>query len=111
MANTRVHLIIEGRVQGVWFRESTRREAVSLGVSGWVRNLPGGMVEALLEGPETQVNELVLWCYHGPLPLGWTGSMRRRRNGKANLSLLISFFNFSGSGFTVKPDFPACRHK
>ena len=66
MADIRVHLIIEGRVQGVWFRESTRIEAVSLGVSGCVGNLPGGMVEALVEGPETQVNELVLWCHHGP---------------------------------------------
>jgi acylphosphatase len=66
MANIRVHLTIEGRVQGVWFRESTRREAVSLGVTGWVRNLPGGMVEALIEGPETQVNAMVKWCHQGP---------------------------------------------
>ncbi|MBW1827905.1 MAG: acylphosphatase [Deltaproteobacteria bacterium] len=66
MAGIRVHLIIEGRVQGVWFRESTRREAVSLGVSGWTRNLPDRTVEVLAEGPETQVNELVLWCDHGP---------------------------------------------
>ena len=66
MENIRVHLIIEGRVQGVWFRESTRREAVSLGVTGWVKNLPGGMVEALIEGPESQVDELVKWCHHGP---------------------------------------------
>ncbi len=66
MADIRVHLIIEGRVQGVWFRESTRREAVSLGVSGWVRNLPAGSVEVLAEGPEVQVNELVSWCHEGP---------------------------------------------
>jgi acylphosphatase len=50
--NVRVRLIIEGRVQGVWFRESTRREAVSLRVFGWVKNLPGGAVETLIEGPE-----------------------------------------------------------
>ena len=66
MADIRVHLIIEGRVQGVWFRESTRREAVSLGLTGWVRNLPGGTVEVLAEGPEAQVNDLVSWCHHGP---------------------------------------------
>ena len=66
MDNIRVHLIIEGRVQGVWFRESTRREAVSLGLSGWVKNLPDGTVEALVEGPENEVNNLISWCQKGP---------------------------------------------
>ena len=66
MNNIRVHLIIKGRVQGVWFRESTRREAVSLGVTGWVRNRPDRSVEVLAEGPEEQVKELVSWCNHGP---------------------------------------------
>lgn len=66
MPDIRIHLIIEGRVQGVWFRESTRREAVSLGVSGWVRNLPDGTVEAMAEGPEESVRKLVSWCQHGP---------------------------------------------
>ncbi len=66
MDNVRVHLIIEGRVQCVWFRESTRREAVSLRLFGWVKNLPDGAVEALIEGPEDQVKELVSWCHEGP---------------------------------------------
>ncbi len=66
MDNVRVRLIIEGRVQGVWFRESTRREAVSLKLFGWVRNLPDGAVEALIERPEDQVKELVSWCHRGP---------------------------------------------
>ena len=66
MNNVRVHLIIEGRVQGVWFRESTRREAVSLRLSGWVKNLPDGAVEALIEGPGNQVKELISWCHRGP---------------------------------------------
>ncbi|HDZ89530.1 MAG: acylphosphatase [Deltaproteobacteria bacterium] len=66
MDRVRVHLIIEGRVQGVWFRESTRREAVSLRVYGWVKNLPDGTVEALIEGPEDQVKKLVSWCHEGP---------------------------------------------
>jgi acylphosphatase len=64
--NIRKHLIIEGLVQGVWFRESTRRKAVSLGVSGWVKNRTGGTVEALLEGPEDAVLKLVDWCRKGP---------------------------------------------
>ena len=66
MDNKRIHLIIEGRVQGVWFRESTRRQAVSLGVSGWVKNRPEGTVEALLEGSEDAVLRLVAWCGKGP---------------------------------------------
>jgi len=66
MNNIRVRLIIEGRVQGVWFRDSTRREARSLGVTGWVKNRPDGTVEALIEGPETPVRKLVSWCHHGP---------------------------------------------
>ncbi len=66
MGNIRVHLIIEGRVQGVWFRDSTRNEAISLGVSGWVKNRSDGTVEVLAEGPEDQVKKLVLWCHKGP---------------------------------------------
>lgn len=66
MNNIGVQLIIEGRVQGVWFRDSTRRKANALGVSGWVRNRPDGTVEVLAEGPEEQVNELVSWCHQGP---------------------------------------------
>ncbi len=62
----RVRLIIEGRVQGVWFRDSTRREAMGLGVSGWVKNRLDGGVEVLAEGPEEDVRRLVAWCHHGP---------------------------------------------
>ncbi len=66
MTNIRVRLIIQGRVQGVWFRESTRREAVALGITGWVKNRPDGGVEVLAEGPEDQIRSLVSWCNHGP---------------------------------------------
>ena len=62
----RVRVLITGRVQGVLFRESTRREADRLGVSGWVRNLPDGRVEALFEGLPAAVDQLVRWCHHGP---------------------------------------------
>lgn len=62
----RVHLRIAGHVQGVWFRESMRREAASRNVAGWVRNLPDGTVEAVLEGTATAVEELVEWARRGP---------------------------------------------
>ena len=66
MGNIRIRLIITGRVQGVWFRDSTRSQALSLGLTGWVRNRADGTVEVLAEGPEDKVERLVSWCHHGP---------------------------------------------
>ena len=60
------NVVIGGDVQGVFFRDSARREARRLGVSGWVRNRGDGRVEAHLEGPPDAVAELVLWCRSGP---------------------------------------------
>ncbi len=62
----RVHLFVEGRVQGVNFRHNTYQEAIRLGVSGWARNLADGRVEAVYEGPREAVEELVAWTRHGP---------------------------------------------
>jgi acylphosphatase len=61
-----VRLLIEGRVQGVFFRGSAQTAASRLGLSGWVRNLPGGHVEARAEGPPERVDEFVAWCHRGP---------------------------------------------
>ena len=61
-----VHVLISGRVQGVWFRASTRQKADQLGIKGWVRNTSDGRVEAVFEGQEELVREIVEWCYHGP---------------------------------------------
>jgi acylphosphatase len=66
MGNIRAHLIIEGRVQGVWFRDSTRAEAIRLGLVGWVKNRSDGSVEVVAEGPEEKVKELTEWCHYGP---------------------------------------------
>ena len=63
---TRAHLWIEGRVQGVFFRASTRKKAQKLGVDGWVRNLPDGRVEAVFEGKQGEVNKAISWCNRGP---------------------------------------------
>ncbi len=61
-----VHVIITGSVQGVWFRANTRQKAEQLGVTGWVRNTPDGNVEAIFEGEENCVKEMVEWCHRGP---------------------------------------------
>jgi acylphosphatase len=60
------HLVMHGRVQGVWFRDSMRREAEHLGVSGWVRNRSDGAVEAMVQGMPAAVDELVRWAHRGP---------------------------------------------
>lgn len=65
-ALTRAHLWIQGQVQGVGYRASTCHHANQLNLNGWVRNLPNGQVEAVFEGPRSQVDEIVQWCYRGP---------------------------------------------
>ena len=62
----RRHVLVAGRVQGVWFRESCRDQARSAGVAGWVRNLADGRVEVVLEGPPAAVDDVVAWCRRGP---------------------------------------------
>ncbi len=62
----RVHAVVRGRVQGVFFRAETRERARSLGVGGWIRNNPDGSVEAVFEGPPERVDLLVGWCRRGP---------------------------------------------
>ena len=62
----RAHVRVTGHVQGVFFRDSTRRKAEALGLSGWVKNAPDGIVEAVFEGPSENVRELVAWCEQGP---------------------------------------------
>ena len=66
MATTRVRVIVDGRVQGVFFRDSTRRASLSLGVTGWVRNLSDGRVEAVFEGEPVPVANAVAWARKGP---------------------------------------------
>jgi acylphosphatase len=62
----RAHLFIEGLVQGVFFRAHTKSVADKYGVKGFVRNLPDGRVEALLEGEEERVNKVIDFCKRGP---------------------------------------------
>jgi acylphosphatase len=62
----RAHVFVSGWVQGVFFRSETRHEAKKRGVKGWVRNLPDGRVEAVFEGEEEAVKELIEFCKSGP---------------------------------------------
>ena len=63
---TEAHVVVSGRVQGVWFRGTTQRVAVAAGVHGWVRNLPDRRVEAVLQGERTAVESLIDFMRTGP---------------------------------------------
>lgn len=62
----RIHILVSGLVQGVFYRASTEAEAKRLGLTGWVRNLPDGRVEAVAEGPEDALADLCQWAEQGP---------------------------------------------
>jgi acylphosphatase len=66
MAKKRAHVFVSGWVQGVFFRSETRDLARQLDVTGWVRNLWDGRVEAVFEGEDWAVERLVAWCQRGP---------------------------------------------
>ena len=66
MALKQLHLMVRGRVQGVFFRASAQREARRLGLTGWVKNKSDGSVEILAEGEETSIRELYSWAQKGP---------------------------------------------
>lgn len=61
-----VHLLIKGKVQGVFYRATAKRLANELGITGWIENTKDGNVEATVSGNEQQLNEFINWCKHGP---------------------------------------------
>lgn len=63
---SKLHLFIEGRVQGVGFRYATHAQACALGLTGWVRNCADGRVEAEFYGPKHRLESILTWCEHGP---------------------------------------------
>ena len=66
MSKSQVHLLISGKVQGVWYRATCQKTAVELGLKGWVRNLPTGQVEAVAQGEKEIVDKLIEWSRVGP---------------------------------------------
>lgn len=82
----RLHALVGGRVQGVFFRRAAQEQARGLGLSGWVRNLPDGRVELLAEGERPALEMLLAWLYQGPPGarvedlesrwLGWSGEFQ-----------------------------------
>ena len=66
MANKCVHMVVRGRVTGVFFRAAAQREARRLGVTGWVKNKAENAVEIMAEGDEDAIKEIISWAQHGP---------------------------------------------
>ena len=66
MIQKRIHIFVTGRVQGVFFRQSTKVMAIKNNVNGWVCNLDDGRVEIVAEGEESNINALTNWCKTGP---------------------------------------------
>lgn len=71
-----MHGLIKGRVQGVFFRASTLRQAETLGVNGWVRNTAEGYMEVCIIGEPRKIGEMVLWLQHGPARVQVTDAVR-----------------------------------
>ncbi len=65
--NNCLHIIVKGRVQGVYFRAYTQKQAVKLNISGFVRNLSNGDVEIFARGETDALRQLVSWCHKGPI--------------------------------------------
>ena len=80
---SRVHVMISGRVQGVWFRASTRDKAEQLGITGWVKNTSDGRVEAVFEGDEKHVQGMIDWCHQGP-PLAEVVDVAVKKQSSSN---------------------------
>lgn len=85
--NVRAHILVHGRVQGVFFRDHTQRWAVSLGVLGWVKNLAGGEVEILAEGEKERIEDLLGFVRKGSplsrvesLDIEWTSYIGNYEN-------------------------------
>lgn len=66
MSKRRIHVIITGRVQGVYFRESTRRQAIACGIAGWICNTSDGKVEAIFEGNNDSIDQILAYVHQGP---------------------------------------------
>ena len=75
--------MISGRVQGVWFRASTKDKAEQLGITGWVRNTFDGNVEAVFEGEEEIIRKMLDWCHQGP-PLAEVKNVEVKKESPSN---------------------------
>ncbi len=65
--DTRVHIFVSGKVQGVYYRQNTLQKAQELNIFGWVRNLSDGRVESVMEGSKVNIDKMLTWCKEGPL--------------------------------------------
>ena len=89
MSRRRVHVIVRGRVQGVFFREYTRRQAEALGLDGWVRNLADRTVEAVVEGEAGSVEAMLAWLHVGSPQSAVTAVESSEEEARGELGFVI----------------------
>lgn len=75
-----IHLLIKGKVQGVFYRASAKKIALTLDLKGWIKNSPTGCVECIATGIESHLNEFVSWCKQGPVNANVTEVIVTQRN-------------------------------
>ena len=80
---TCLRVLVSGRVQGVGYRYSTREKAIALNIAGWVRNLPDGRVEAMIQGEAHPIDSMMKWFYEGPPAAKVTGIKTEQQSPQA----------------------------
>jgi acylphosphatase len=105
MALRTVYLLVTGKVQGVFFRQSTRRTAQALGLCGYVRNLASGQVEALVQGESSAVQVLITYCSTGP-ERARVDRLDQEELSSDNLHQFLTLMGVDsiGEGFSLLPD-------
>ncbi|HUV47201.1 MAG TPA: acylphosphatase [Candidatus Bathyarchaeia archaeon] len=90
----KIKVIISGKVQGVFFRAYTEKKANELGLRGWVKNLPGGQVEAVFDGVQAKIEEMIEWC--------WQGSAGSKVTSVKTVKTEESLLENQSEGFEIK---------
>ncbi|MBW2654349.1 MAG: acylphosphatase [Deltaproteobacteria bacterium] len=82
-----IKVIVKGRVQGVFFRANTKDTADRLGIKGYVKNLPNGSVEAVFEGEQSAVTQMMEWCHKGPVASKVEHVMTEKAEASSNFEI------------------------
>ena len=97
-SDSRLHVIISGRVQGVFFRMTSQQQALHYDLTGWVRNCRNGTVELLAEGDKNNLSKMLEWCHEGPAASHVTGVEKRWKDGSGEFTDFVIYPTTTHSG-------------